>query len=138
QEELQRVGRRLGRRHGRRRWRWRRGLLRFLEHLDAALVKIAVDRVCLEQPALERLQDLQQLGVPDRPRLFSSLEQLLELLVGQEGVQLDRRHTRLPNVPLECSLETPHHGVSGLCTLTRIMSSPNSGNANGPPPYVAK
>jgi hypothetical protein len=70
--------------------------------------------------------------VPDRPRLFSSLEQLLELLVGQEGVQLDRRHTRLPIVPRERTPETPNQALSGRRTVTRkVVRSGDDGNRLG-------
>jgi hypothetical protein len=81
QEELQRVGRRLLR-DGRRRRRWRgRRLFGLFDHLDPALVELAVDGIGLEQSELVRLEHLRELSVPNRTGLLSSLEQLLKLLV---------------------------------------------------------
>src|SRR6185436_12731197 len=92
---------------------------------DPALVELAVDGVRLEQSELVRLEHLRELRVPNRPGLFSSLEQLLKLLVRPERVQLDCRHTRPPMVPQEASIETRSARLLGHCTRIDVMSSRN-------------
>src|SRR5439155_25224830 len=74
QEELERVRRRLYRRHDRRGWGRRLGLP--VEHLDPALLELAVDAVDLERIERERLQRLAELALPDRARLLRAFEQL--------------------------------------------------------------
>src|SRR3954447_18996823 len=125
QKELQRVGRRLLRDdRRRRRWRWR-CLLRLVDDLDSALVELSIDGIGLEQSELVRLEDLRELSMSNRTGLLSSFEQLLKLLVCQEGVQLDCRHTRPSMVPREAVVETLAEPLSGRRTITVVMSSRN-------------
>ena len=92
QEELKRVGRRLGG-GGRRRRRRRRRLLdlaRVVDDVDAARLELAEEQVDLEDVELVRLGDLGELALPDRARGLCRLEQDLEVLVVQDGLDLDR------------------------------------------------
>src|SRR5215207_5399992 len=85
QEELKRVGRRLvdGRLRRRpRRLFWLWGLL---DDVDAALLELALERLALHLVQLQRLENLCQLGVPDRARLLGNLEQIAQVLAAEGG-----------------------------------------------------
>jgi hypothetical protein len=94
QEELQRVGRRLerlGRRRGSLLGR-RLGLclaLRLDEQLDAAPVELLIDRLRLERIELERLENLDQLYLPELAARLRGLEQRRQLLAGENRLDLD-------------------------------------------------
>jgi hypothetical protein len=89
QEELQRVGGRLLGLHRRLR---RRGRLlgdRLLDHLDPARLELAVERLELQLLRLQRLEDVDQLGLANRSRRFGRLQQLDDVVVSQQMVDLD-------------------------------------------------
>src|SRR5215204_233087 len=107
QEELKRVGRRLvdGRLRRRpRRLFWLWGLL---DDVDAALLELALERLALHLVQLQRLENLCQLGVPDRARLLGNLEQIAQVLAAEDGLDLSRRH------PASCL--SPNTGDAKLC-----------------------
>src|SRR5712691_3131614 len=95
QEELERVCCRLdGSRHSRRRW----GsvvLLRFHDELDRSAVELRVHSLQLERIEFERLEQLDQLHLTQLSARLGSLEQRRELLVAEDGLDLDR-HVLLP------------------------------------------
>ena len=94
QEELERVGRRLV---GDLRRRLRRllgllGLWGLLDDVDAALLELALERLALHFVQFQRLEDLCQLGMPDRTRLLGNLEQIAQVLAAEDRLDLSRRH----------------------------------------------
>src|SRR5205085_5175600 len=81
------------------------------------------DRVGLEDSQLKRLENLEKRGMPNRARLLSSLEKLLEFGVRVEGVQLDSRHARPSVLPHVAEIQTPFSSRGRPCTRIGVMSS---------------
>ena len=92
QEELERVGRRLDRLDDGRRGRRRRGLAHglLLEHVDTALLELAEERVGLERVELVELDDLRDLGLPDRACLRRRLDSVVHSVEAKETFDLHR------------------------------------------------
>ena len=71
-----------------------------------------------------RLDELRELGGAHRAGLLGGVEQLLDLLVAEEMVDVDRRHGGGESLegflPGASAIETP---LSSLCTGIGVMSS---------------
>jgi hypothetical protein len=90
EEELQCIGRGLDRR-GRRRRRRLLDFLRVVDDLHAARLELAVQQVELEDVELVYLGEVVQLGLPDAARRLARLEQELDVLVLEDGLDFDRQ-----------------------------------------------
>src|SRR5689334_24259494 len=127
QEELQRVGRRLLRNWLRRRRRRRLALLdlRF-QHLDAALLELAEDRVGLERLEMQRLENLVEVLVAQRPCLLGLLEQFVQLAGRQDVIDFYRGHR---DKQLPATFPRRSNPLAGTfwarCTITGVMSTSN-------------
>jgi hypothetical protein len=63
-----------------------------LHDLDAPLVELADERLLLEPVELVGLDDLVDVGRADRAGLLAGLEQRPELILGEQGLDVDGRH----------------------------------------------
>src|SRR4029077_7167661 len=66
------------------------GLLRRVRDLDPAAFELVPDRVGLERIELMRLYEVGNVGLANRARAFSVLQQSLDVLVLEDRLDLDR------------------------------------------------
>ena len=91
--------------------------------LDPALVELAQQRVVLERRELVALDDLGELAQLDRPGELARLEQRLQLVLREQGFDVDGRHGRSRD---------PKHQLSHLRPLFVQPRSRRTGPAVGP------
>ena len=114
EEELERVRRRLGRRDGGEWGRLGRG--RRVDDLDPPLVELAQERVVLERRQLVRLDEVGDLVQPDRAGLLARLEERSNLVLREQGLDVDGRHVR----------ESARR-ITTLSHCRRVLVQPRSG-----------
>src|SRR3954451_14219375 len=92
QEQLQRVGRRLVRRLERGRRRLLLLVLLLLDQLDPSPLELVEECIRLERVELVQLDELGQVGLPNRARDFCVLQQRLNVLVLEDRLDFDLCH----------------------------------------------
>ena len=90
----------LGGRQGIRRWHF--------DDLDPALLELAHERLLLEPVQLVGLDDLVYLRRPDRADVLAGLDQGPQIVLGEQGLDVNRRHGKRRGAALDaCRYETP-------------------------------
>ena len=93
---------------------------RSLDDLDAALVELAHERLVLEPAELVRLDDLGDVGRADRARLLARLEERPEVVLREDGFDVDGGHGGKAEATGRCS------GSCEVSTVRVLLATPRA------------